>query len=67
MRGAGLATKEWNDMITSLVGEGDSFVLKMAAMIAKSLEIEGTLEQLRQTTANAKGELATGWSIGLEA
>lgn len=66
MRGAGLATKEWNDMITSLVGEGDSFVLKMAAMIAKSLEIEGTLEQLRQTTANAKGELATGWSIGLE-
>lgn len=66
MRGAGLATKEWNDMITNLVGEGDSFVLKMAAMIAKSLEIEGTLEQLRQTTANAKGELATGWSIGLE-
>ncbi|WP_303237533.1 tape measure protein, partial [uncultured Bilophila sp.] len=66
MRGAGLATKEWNDMITSLVGEGDSFVLKLAAMIAKSLEIEGTLEQLRQTTANAKGELATGWSIGLE-
>ena len=42
MRGAGLATKEWNDMIPSLVGEGDSFVLKMAAMIAKSLEIEGT-------------------------
>ena len=40
--------------------------MKMAAMIAKSLEIEGTLEQLRQTTANAKGELATGWSIGLE-
>ena len=66
MRGAGLATKEWNDMIASLVGEGDSFVLKLAAMIAKSLEIEGTLEQLRQTTANAKGELATGWSIGLE-
>ena len=66
MRGAGLATKEWNNMITNLVGEGDSFVLKLAAMIAKSLEIEGTLEQLRQTTANAKGELATGWSIGLE-
>lgn len=66
IRAAHLDTKEWNDMITSLVGEGDSFVLKMAAMIAKSLEIEGTLEQLRQTTANAKGELATGWSIGLE-
>ncbi len=66
IRAAHLDTKEWNDMITNLIGEGDSFVLKLAAMIAKSLEIEGTLEQLRQTTANAKGELATGWSIGLE-
>ena len=66
MRGAGLATKEWNNMITNLVGEGDSFVLKLTAMIAKSLEIEGTLEQLRQTTANAKGELATGWRLDVD-
>ena len=66
MRGAGLATKEWNDMITSLVGEGDSFVLKLAAMIAKSLEIEGTLERLRLTAADAKGELATGWMLNVD-
>lgn len=66
MRGAGLATKEWNDMITNLVGEGDSFVLKLAAMIAKSLEIEGTLERLRLTAADAKGELATGWMLNVD-
>ena len=65
VKASGVATSEWTNEITKLVGEGDSFALKLAAMIAKSLDLEETLERLRQTTANAKSELATGWTIGL--
>ncbi len=66
MVASGLATKEWREMIDALVGEGDSFVLKIAAMIAKGQDFDEALEKLRQTAANAKDELATGWIIGLD-
>ena len=62
----GLATKEWREMIDALVGEGDSFVLKIAAMIVKGQDFDATLEKLKQSAANAKHELATGWIIGLD-
>ena len=66
VRSSRLATKEWNDAITALVGEGNSFVLKLAAMSAQGERLDDALETLRQTTANAKSELATGWTIGLD-
>lgn len=66
MRGAGLATKEWNDMITNLVGEGDSFVLKMAAMIAKGVSLEEALRQLERQTDATKTTLATGWALNVD-
>lgn len=66
MRGAGLATKEWNDMITNLVGEGDSFVLKMAAMIDKGVSLEEALRQLERQTDATKTTLATGWALNVD-
>ena len=65
-RGNGLATKEWTDFIIQLVGAGDSFYIKLAAMIDKGVSLEEALRQLERQTDATKTTLATGWALNVD-
>ena len=64
--GNGLATKEWTDFIIQLVGAGDSFYIKLAAMIDKGVSLEEALRQLERQTDATKTTLATGWALNVD-
>ena len=66
VRGNGLATKEWTDFIIQLVGAGDSFYIKLAAMIDKGVSLEEALRQLERQTDATKTTLATGWALNVD-
>ena len=66
VRGNGLATKEWTDFTIQLVGAGDSFYIKLAAMIDKGVSLEEALRQLERQTDATKTTLATGWALNVD-
>ena len=66
VRGNGLATKEWTVFIIQLVGAGDSFYIKLAAMIDKGVSLEEALRQLERQTDATKTTLATGWALNVD-
>lgn len=66
VRGNGLATKEWTDFIIQLVVAGDSFYIKLAAMIDKGVSLEEALRQLERQTDATKTTLATGWALNVD-
>ena len=66
VRGNGLATKEWTDFIIQLVGAGDSFYIKLAAMIDKGVSLEEALRQLERQADATKTTLATGWALNVD-